>query len=207
MNLSFSELIKSVKTHGKIPNAALKDPKDFKYLGHTQKSLFNQAKSMGQFNYLFDMDAPAPSLNLVSVAYKHDWARPNKSQLESLRSKFKLAHAFIVEEDIGSFEAYAFLFHDKTWPLIKAKQVLENELHDVLSQQTSPVASNFEIQSQNLQLEQTINSKEIKLVFETPPIAQSPLEPPNGRIWLTEDKIEVWAPTQAPDMALSLIHI
>jgi len=205
LKLPFSDLIHDIRVPGQVVNAELKSPQQFRLIGYAQNSLFNQDKSTGAYQYLCDIEKPARALNLVSINYKSSWPQPSSERLNGLKKKYGLEHAYGIAGTIGAFDYRIFLVHAKTWPLLKAKTELELEKREAIKKLPDTKTSAFEAASKSQKVKQIVSAERIELTFETPAIAHAPMEPPCASILYTANKVEVWAPTQAPDIAQAAI--
>ncbi len=199
LNIPFEQALASITVPQSIENAPLKSREQFKLIGRAQPSLFNREKVTGQYQYLTDHKSAPSSLTIASVAYKAHYNLPNDAELARVKNQYGLTQAFAAKANDGIYAHYVFLCHHKTWPLLQAKQQLEKHKHKQ--------AENHEVANSAFEqaLEQAppaaISQEAITLAFVTPPITHSPMEPPCASMRYQPEQTEVWAPTQAPDIA------
>jgi len=200
LRLPYHELAKHISPNKQALRAPLKEPEAFKLIGRNHNSLFNREKITGQYIYL--ADRKTKQLKVVNVAYRADWLKPTKNQIDTVKSKYRLVKAFLLNTRIGGFSSFAVLCHQDTWPVLQAKQELEGLKRKALSESgPSQDATSFDKTIQSLAQENQVGPEEINLTFTTPPVAHAPMEPPCASMQYSPDKVEVWAPTQAPDFA------
>lgn len=199
---NYSELAKQITTPGQTPNAPLKTEKEFKLIGRSQTSISNLDKVTGQFDYLGDTES---DFYIFTVVYKKGWPLPSADNLSQLSDRHKLTNAFLISERIGNFDHIVFLLGTKSWSLLKAKLELESTKQRFLQALAPPQLSELEQEQLRLNQSSHVRPEKISLAFETPAVAQAPMEPPCGSIKFTNSQIEVWAPTQAPDIAREAI--
>lgn len=205
IRLSYGELLREIKVPVDIDNAPLKPGKSFRLLGHNHSSLMNREKVTGTYQYLDDIPVSGEHLKIMSVVYKKDWPFPSINRLKALKAGFGLTAAIGLHERVGRYTFLVFLCHEKNWPLLQAKRLLENEKHQQLKANGQAGISAFETQCKKAVAQQVIDAQGFTLAFKTPALPHAPMEPPGARLKYRPDRVEVWAPTQAPDQAQAAI--
>jgi isoquinoline 1-oxidoreductase beta subunit len=184
--------------------------KDFKVIGHPISSNSAKAKATGIFKYLGDYelsdlgldDKFSYILNAVSITYKNHWPKPNSLKLKQWQQQFKLDYIIELKQSFSGFDYRLVLISQKTWPLLKCKQVITRDLEQALK---DPEFIGLPPQEfDRLDTKTTIkrNQNNLECSFYTPEIAHAPMETQTAiALFHKEQGLEIWAPTQAPQRA------
>jgi len=199
LNLSFAEALELVKFTPTAINVDLKQPKNYSLIGKSTRSVNNQDKATGSLKFVTDTTPNGESYRIISIAYKHVNAVPRIDEINAIKSEFNLKAAMLIDS-APPFIKKIILCDSKTWPLIKAKAKLESIKRTWIKSQGAPLTSEFQQVAARLHKENQISDREISLVFETAAIAHAPMEPEAAQAHYSEDGIELWVPTQAPDI-------
>ena len=188
----------------------LSGQKDYLLVGHAVSSKSAKQKSIGAFKFLGDYNVEdlnsaensvTELLNAVTIAYKSHWPKPDKVKLEQWQQQFNLDYILELKQYFSGFDYRLVLISTKTWPLLKCKKAISASLKQEIESQTkSPSAQEFERLNKHTTI--TINKDYLECSFYTPEIAHAPMETQTAIArYSKEQKLELWAPTQAPQHA------
>ena len=208
--VSYSELLKDINFKTITQTIELKQPESYSLIGKDTRSLLNYEKVTGTLPFVTDASpAGTPvtdnslattAFRIVSIAYKDPASVPLKHQLNEIVSNFKLSKAVVINGE-APYAKKVILCHPKTWPLLKAKATLENLKRTHAKQSAMGKQRSFQQTEKRLHEENLVNKTHISLCFQTPAIAQAPMEPEAARAEYKDNSIQLWVPTQAPDIA------
>lgn len=208
--ISFGQLASIAATYSIPSDIPLKDKADFKVIGKYNKRLDAIQKATGTAEYGIDTDLPGMKYAVFTRAGRWD------SELKSFdTSKIKnmpgIEHVFAVNKPSAVGVA---IVAKSYWQARKAQQALtvewgESELtqvdnasifaqykKDLANDTGKNVRSEGDIESALENAAQTVSTE-----YEMPFLAHATLEPQNCTARATKDGLEIWAPTQSPDMA------
>jgi CO/xanthine dehydrogenase Mo-binding subunit len=208
--ISFGQLAAIAATYSIPSDIVLKDKADFKIIGKYNKRLDAIQKATGTADYGIDTDLPGMKYAVFTRAGRWD------SQLKSFDAS-KIENMPGIEQvfAVNKPSAVGVAIVAKTyWHARKAQQALEVEWKDseltqiddasIFAQYKKDLADDS---GKNVRSEGDIESalenaaQTITAEFEMPFLAHATLEPQNCTAWAKEDGLEIWAPTQSPDMA------
>ncbi len=208
--ISFGQLAAIAATYSVPSDIPLKDKADFKVIGKYNKRLDAIKKATGTADYGIDTDLPGMKYAVFSRAGRWD-------------SQIKNFDASNIEKMPGIEQVFAInkpnaigiaIVAKSYWQARKAQQVLQVEFHEselnnvddasIFAQYKKDLAedSGKNVRSEG-DIEEALTNAEhtISAEFEMPFLAHSTLEPQNCSAWAKPDGLEIWAPTQSPDMA------
>lgn len=208
--ISFGELAAIAATYSVPSTIPLKDKADFKVIGKYNKRLDAIQKATGTADYGIDTDLPGMKYAVFTRAGRWDSQIKNfdASKIENMPG---IEQVFAVNKP----SAIGVAIVAKTyWQARKAQQALEVEWKDselnhiddasIFAQYKKDLAGDS---GKNVRSEGDIESalenaaQTITAEFEMPFLAHATMEPQNCTAWAKEDGLEIWAPTQSPDMA------
>jgi len=190
---------------------SLTQQKDYQLIGHTISSNSAKNKATGAFKFLGDYDITdlnvtddsfPPMLNAVTIAYKSHWPKPNQIKLKQWQQQFKLDHVIELKQHFSGFDYRLVLISQRTWPLLKCKQIVSQDLKQTLESPKFIRPPSREFERLDKQTEIKLNKDYLECSFYTPEIAHAPMETQTAiALFHKEQSLEIWAPTQAPQRA------
>ncbi len=208
--ISFGALAAIAATYSVPNDITLKDKADFKLIGKYNKRLDAVKKATGTAGYGIDTELPGMKYAVFSRAPRWD------SELKSFDAS-KIENMPGIEQVFAVNKPSAIgvaIVAKSYWQAKKAQQLLsvewgDSELTKVdnasifaqyrkdMSQDSGKnVRSEGDIQAALSNAAQTVTTE-----YKMPFLAHATLEPQNCTAWATADGLEIWAPTQSPDMA------
>ena len=209
-SLTFGQLAGMASTFSIPADIPLKDKADFKIIGQYNKRLDALKKVTGTADFGIDTELPGMKYAVFTRAGRWD-------------SQIKHFDASTVKKMPGIEQVFAVnkpgaigiaIVANSYWQARKAQQALEVEWHeselaniddasifaqykqDLADDSGKNVRSVGDIEEALENAQQTISAE-----FEMPFLAHATLEPQNCSAWAKPDGLEIWAPTQSPDMA------
>ncbi|WP_417517569.1 molybdopterin cofactor-binding domain-containing protein [Marinobacter sp.] len=184
---------------------ALKPASEWKYIGKQAGKLDARAKSTGTAVYGIDVELPGMVYSVVSRPPRYG-ARIKAFNENELRAMPGVLDVFEIERGVA-------IVADKYWRARKAQDALKAEWNnaDAVSLSTDEVFVSYrnaadedrgESERSEGDYEAAVGKagKVFEAEYSQPYLAHSTLEPMNATAWYRGDSIEVWAPTQAPDL-------
>ncbi|MFC3681673.1 xanthine dehydrogenase family protein molybdopterin-binding subunit [Bacterioplanoides pacificum] len=208
--ISFGQLAAIAATYSLPSDIPLKDKADFKVIGKYNKRLDAEKKATGSADFGIDTQLPGMLYAVVSRAAR--WDSELKSFDDSNARKVPgVVDVFAIEVP-GS--AGVAVVANSYWQARKAQQQLTVEWHNSELTQVSDDSIFAQYQADmaadsgnNVRDQGDINAAldnaadTIRAEYKMPFLAHATLEPQNCTAWAREDGLEIWAPTQGPDMA------
>jgi len=209
-SLSYGQLAGIASTYSVPSDIPLKDKADFKVIGKYNKRLDALKKATGTADYGIDTELPGMKYAVFTRAGRWD------SQIKNFdASKLKALPGIEQVFAINKPSAIGIAIVAKSyWQARKAQQQLKVQWHEseldkvddasIFAQYKKDLA---EDNGKNVRSEGDIEyalenaAHTISDEFEMPFLAHATLEPQNCVAWAKPDSLEVWAPTQSPDMA------
>lgn len=208
--ISFGQLAALAATYSVPSDIPLKDKADFKVIGKYNKRLDAEKKATGSADFGIDTQLPGMLYAVVSRAARWD------SELKSFDdSNARKVPGVVDVFAINAPGAVGVAVVAKSyWQARKAQQQLTVEWHNSELTQVSDDSIFAQYQADmvadsgnNVRDQGDINaaldnaSSTITAEYKMPFLAHATLEPQNCTAWAREDGLEIWAPTQGPDMA------
>lgn len=208
--IAYGDLAAIAATYSIPSEIPLKDKADFKVIGKFNKRLDAEKKATGTADFGIDTELPGMLYAVVSRAARWD------SKIKSVDvSAAKQASGVVDVFEINAPAAVGVAVVAKSyWQARKAQKLLSIEWHESELTQVSDAsifaqykAAMTEDSGKNVRdqgdIEQALESaaSTITTEFEMPFLAHATLEPQNCTAWAKKDGLEIWAPTQGPDMA------
>jgi isoquinoline 1-oxidoreductase beta subunit len=208
--ITFGRLASIAATYSVPSHIPLKDKTDFKVIGKYNKRLDALKKATGTADYGIDTELPGMKYAVFTRAGRWD------SQIKSFdASQIKKMPGIEQVFAVNKPHAIGVAIVAKSyWQARKAQKALTVEWHeselthlddasifaqykkDLAAGSGNNVRSEGDIASALENATQTITAE-----YEMPFLAHATLEPQNCTAWAKPDGLEVWAPTQSPDMA------
>ena len=219
-SVGFGEVADLASTYEVPKNPKLKDPKDFKILGKYNKRLDVPDRVSGKA--VFGIDAIIPGMVYAKVVHSpriHDSVaniddtatRKVAGVIDVLKIERAMPHTTV--------DAVAVIAENQ-WAALKGAKLLninwKSETGKYLNQNTSEYfeAAHSAAQMPGIRAEEkgdfdaNFNSatQKMEAIYETPFLAHAAIESENATVHVKDDgTVEVWAPIQGPDGALSQV--
>ena len=219
-SVGFGEVADLASTYEVPKNPKLKDPKDFKILGKYNKRLDVPDRVSGKA--VFGIDAIIPGMVYAKVVHSpriHDSVanfddtatRKIAGVIDVLKIERAMPHTTV--------DAVAVIAENQ-WAALKGAKLLninwKSETGKYLNQNTSEYfeAAHSAAQMPGIRAEEkgdfdaNFNSatQKMEAIYETPFLAHAAIESENATVHVKDDgTVEVWAPIQGPDGALSQV--
>lgn len=208
--ITFGQLAAIAATYSVPSDIPLKAKADFKVIGKYNKRLDALKKSTGTADYGIDADLPGMKYAVFTRAGRWD-SQIKNFEASKINNMPGIEHVFAVNKPSAIGIA---IVAKSYWQARKAQQALTVEWEnseltqiddasifaqykeDLANDSGKNVRSEGDIKSALENADQTITAE-----FEMPFLAHATLEPQNCTAWAKEDGLEIWAPTQSPDMA------
>ena len=183
-----------------VPSVKLKEPKDWKYIGKTQKRLDGPAKVNGKA--VFGMDIQFPGLLTALVAHAPVFGGKVKSVNDIQSKAIKGVH------DVVQIPSGVAVIADTFWAAKLGRDALQiewdlgvnqnmNSKQQVEEYRTLSKAAGKSAQQKGDVVNALKNAvKTIEAEFVLPYLAHAPMEPLNCTVKFSGDKCEIWTGTQ-----------
>lgn len=203
--LSFGQLVELAAMEDAPANPALKTPDQWQYIGKSRGRLDAHAKVTGATEYGIDVVLPDMVYAVITRPPKIG-ARVKSFDATSVRAMLGVIDVFEIERGVA-------IVADKYWRARKAQQQLTVVWDDVdaLTLSSEDVMAHYHTAADDDDgdLERSEGdigeaferaSEVVAASYEQPFLAHATLEPMNATARYSDGKMEVWAPTQAPDL-------
>jgi isoquinoline 1-oxidoreductase beta subunit len=218
VSLSFGELVEAAALLEVPKEPKLKRIKDFKLIGKSLPRLDIPAKTNGKTQFGIDFKLP----NMVYAVMLHAPQIHNK--LKSIDDKAALKVAGVrkvlkAQRDLPykTIDAVAVIANN-TWAAIEGRKALKVEWETgdwgkistesyfaALQKAKSEDGFTLDDKTGSIKDGFAAATKTIEAEYVTPFTAHAPMEPENATAWVQGDKVEIWAPIQAPDWVVQQI--
>ncbi len=213
-SIGYGQLIAKVATLTPplLTSVTLKDPKDFKIVGHFTKSVDNAGVLTGKPMFSIDFTVP----NMLWAQFEKCPVYRGKAvsaNLDEIKAMSGIKHAFIVEGtmDLVGLHSGVAIVGDSWWQVRNARKNLKvvwNEgttatqsttAYAAKAVELSKVAPVFSIRKDG-DAEGVLKTaaKVISGDYAYPFISHAPLEPQNCIASFKDGKFEIWSPSQTP---------
>jgi isoquinoline 1-oxidoreductase beta subunit len=212
-SIGYGELTAKVATltPPDLNTIALKDPKDFKIVGHFTRSVDNANVLTGKPMFSIDFTVP----NMLWAQFEKCPVFRGKAvsaNLDEIKAQPGIQHAFIVEGtmDLVGLHSGVAIVGDSWYQVRAARQKLKvvwNEGDAATNSSTAYAAKAVELSKQD-PTKPIRNDGDAEGVFKTakvieaaysyPFISHAPLEPQNCIASYKDGKFEIWSPSQTP---------
>jgi isoquinoline 1-oxidoreductase subunit beta len=202
--MGYGELVTDASKLTAPEEVALKDPKDFKIIGTPVKNVENKAMFTGK--PLYGLDFYRDGM-LHAMIQRPPFGMKIKSVDDSA------ARAISGVTDVVTFKNNVAVVGKSTWPLMKAKKLLNIEYepdgtvestfdHNRLFAELLN-AKNAEVKRKDGDVDAAFKNaaQVITSEYQCPFLSHSPMEPQNFFAHVQGDKVELVGPTQTPDRA------
>ncbi len=207
---SYGSLAEAASTMPQPVAPALKDRKDFKYIGKSQKRLDNTIKVTGKATFGLDVDLPG--MLIATVAHPPVFGGKVKSLDDSA------ARAVRGVVDVKKIPTGVAVIAQHTWAALKGREALKIEwdLGPGASQSTAAMREQYRKIARGPQGKVAKNvgdvdaalktaAKTFDIEYEMPYLAHACMEPLNATVHVADGKCEVWAGTQGQSQDAALI--
>ncbi len=204
-SLRYGQLVELADKEVIRGDVALKPKSEWKYIGRQAGKLDAHAKVTGKAVYGMDVDLPDMVYAVMTRSPRYGGVARgfNRSEVIGLPG---VQDAFITERGVA-------VVANSYWQARKAQQALQVDwdMTDALDTSTEQVFEGYRRAASDDSgvKERTEGSvskaaeqaeKLVEAEYEQPYLAHATMEPMNATAWYHDGKLEVWAPTQAPDL-------
>ncbi len=183
-----------------IPTGALKlkDVSEFNLIGKKNRRVDNQAVVTGKAQYGLDVSVPGmvfasierrPSMGAKVVTFSGEAAKKVKGVID------------VIQVDSG-----IAVVATNTWAAIKGREALAIDWETPNQNLNSAEISKALKASVGAHKETAAAVKVVEATLDFPYLAHATMEPQNAVADVREDRVEIWAPTQTPEGALSQVQ-
>ena len=203
--MAYGKLVELAAKEDVRGDAVLKPMSDWKYIGKHRGKLDARAKSTGTAVYGIDVDLPGMVYGVVSRSPRRG-GRVEKVNSDQVRAMTGVLDVFEIERGV-------VVVADKYWRARKAQDALEVDwdFSDAVSVSTDDVFDSYRTAADDDPGESErsegsfasaveMGDRVVDAEYAQPYLAHATLEPMNATAWYREHRMEVWAPTQAPDL-------
>lgn len=208
--ISFGQLAAIAATYSVPSDIPLKNKADFKVIGKYNKRLDGIKKATGTADYGIDTDLPGMKYAVFTRAGRWDSQiknfdasevknMPGIEQVVAINKPSAIGIAIIAKSYWQARKAQRALqieWHESELGQVDDASILAQYKKDQAEDSGKNVRSEGDIESALENASQTISAE-----FEMPFLAHATLEPQNCTAWAKANSLEIWAPTQSPDMA------
>ena len=204
-SMAYGQLVELAAKEVLRGDIALKPQSEWKYIGKQRGKLDARAKSTGTAVYGIDVDLPDMVYGVVSRPPRSG-GRVRDFNADQVRAMTGVLDVFEIERGVA-------VVADKYWRARKAQDALKIDwdFSDAVSLSTGDVFDSYRAAAdddpgESERSEGSFASameegdRVVEAEYAQPYLAHATLEPMNATAWYREDGMEVWAPTQAPDL-------
>jgi isoquinoline 1-oxidoreductase subunit beta len=203
---TYGELAAKAATLAPLPNARLKDPKDFKLLGTRVSGVDNPKIVTGA--PLFGIDVQLPGMLYATYTKCPVFGgKVESANIDAVKKRPGVRDAFVLD-GIEGLPSGVAIVADSTWNAFSATKALEVKWNEgaVVSQNSVEMAK----QAETLAAATTAPAlpqgvKEVKAAYHYPFLVHATLEPQNCTAVFKNGVMEMWAPSQIPSVGQGLV--
>ncbi len=201
-------------------SVTLKDPKDFRIIGSSQRGVDSPAVVTGKPLFGIDVDLPGMR-HAVFVKCPVFGGTVSRANLDVIRAAPGVSHAFIVSGGSDGFNGLASgvaIVAERWWAAVKARRQLEVEWNEgpTAAQNSADFAARAATlgpQPPALPIAHegdpgqafAAAAQVIEAAYSYPFLSHATLEPQNCTAQVRDGKAEIWAPTQNPDSGRKIV--
>ncbi|OZB18827.1 MAG: isoquinoline 1-oxidoreductase [Marinobacter sp. 34-60-7] len=202
--LRYGELVPLADQESLPAEVPLKPRSEWRYLGRDRGRLDAHAKVTGQAEYGIDVDLPGMLYAVMGRSPRYG-GRAESFNRETLIAMPGVVDAFITERGVA-------IVADRYWRARKAQQAIEVswDNSEAIAVSGDDVFASYrqaadddpgETERQDGDVEALPEGEGwLTAEYEQPYLAHATMEPMNATAWYRDGKMDVWAPTQAPDL-------
>ncbi len=204
-SMAYGTLVELASKEAVRGDIALKPRERWKYIGKQQGRLDARAKSTGTAVYGIDVELPGMVYGVIARPPRHG-GRVTRFNGNEVRAMTGVLEVFETERGVA-------VVADKYWRARKAQEALsiEWDFSEALSVSTDDVFESYRTAADEDPGESErsegsfdgaveVAERVLEAEYAQPYLAHATLEPMNATAWCRDDRMEVWAPTQAPDL-------
>ncbi|HEY4048958.1 MAG TPA: molybdopterin cofactor-binding domain-containing protein [Acidobacteriaceae bacterium] len=201
-----------------IEHVPLKNPSDFKLIGHLTPALDIPGKVQGTACFGFDVRLPGMVFAIIARCPVFGGKAVSYDSSKALAVPGVLQ---VFEIEPRGFRIYSaggvVVVAQSTWAALEGRRALtikwdygphRNESSDALSEDLRrALTSEGKIIRDDGKVDRAfeLGAERLEAIYEFPFLAHAAMEPMNATILLRKDKCEVWCPSQSPDWVRSAI--
>lgn len=207
-SVDIGELVATATTLAIPENITLKPEQDFKYIGSYDARVDAQSKVDGSADFCIDLEVP-DALIAVVVRSPHHRGKPTQFEKKTALGMPGVKAVFTIESGIA-------VVADSYWQARKAAQTLNPRWQ---ANALSTVNSASIIEQQRTMLTEGDQNEitqvgdyssltagtTIEREYRVPYLAHATMEPLNAIASVTDERIDLWAGNQGPDIARSVV--
>lgn len=204
--IAYAELVALAARQSMPEQVTLRRPEDFRYIGRQNQRLDARAKVTGQAEYGLDVEltgmryavvARAPAIGARLVSFDDTRVREQPGVIDVLA--IERGVAVVAESYWQALNARDELSIE--WDESDAVKVTQDSVFRQYRQAADDSPGDTERSDGDAAQALEAADDVLEVEYEAPFLAHATMEPQNATAMITETGLEVWAPTQGPDMA------
>jgi len=209
MTFGYGELAAAASRLPTPRSTAVKAPGDWRLLGRPQPRIDSPAKIRGTARFGIDVELPemlmGSVVNAPVAGGRLQWVDPAPAlAIDSGVVVVPLEDAVVVLAESFWTAERAIAALSPQWDQGPAAGLDSREITTRLqSALAGPAVTAEEVGDASAAAAQV--ARTLRLDYEVPPLAHAAIEPPNATVRVAPDRIEIWAPTQAPTAARAAV--